>query len=219
MDIGYRTFLTTRQVYLPTGILTTVMPILTGIFTNFATQLNDYENYETHGAYEKAMIQKTFIINFITSYLPIFLTAFVYVPFGSWIVPHLDIFSLAVQPFAEDDKQLVAPKAGFAINPARLRKQVIYFTVTAQILNQVLEVVLPYVKRKGFSKYKQMQSDRAAKRGGASVDAAAHDPPEEASFLARVRNEAELDVYDVTTDFREMVVQVSLKCSCSMYVG
>ncbi|OCL05784.1 DUF590-domain-containing protein [Glonium stellatum] len=194
-------------VFLPTGILTTVMPVLSSIFTNFAAELTKFENYETHGAYETALTQKVFVLNFITSYLPIFLTAFVYVPFGSIIVPYLDIFSLTVKPFAENEKQMQAPQTGFSINPARLRKQVIYFTVTAQIVNLGMEVIVPYLKRRGFSKYKQFQSDRAAKRGGTAPDASANDPPEEASFLARVRDEAELDVYDVTTDLREMVLQ------------
>lgn len=194
-------------VFLPTGILTTVMPVLSSIFTNFATELTKYENYETYGAYEAALTQKIFVLNFITSYLPIFLTAFVYVPFGSIIVPYLDIFSLTVRPFAENEKQMQAPQTGFSIDPARLRKQVIYFTVTAQIVNLGMEVIVPYLKRRGFSKYKQFQSDRAAKRSGTAPDASANDSPEEASFLTRVRNEAELDVYDVTTDLREMVLQ------------
>jgi len=151
------------------------------------------------------MIQKIFVLNFITSYLPIFLTAFVYVPFAQIIVPHLDVFQLAVKPFAENEKQMTAPKAGFQINPDRLKKQVIYFTVTAQIVNFALEVVVPYVKRKAFRKVKEVQADRAAKRGGAAVTEDDH--PEESAFLVRVRNEAELDNYDVTADFREMVVQ------------
>ncbi|KAF2190943.1 DUF590-domain-containing protein [Zopfia rhizophila CBS 207.26] len=196
-------------VFLPTGILTTVMPILSGILTNFATQLTIYENYETHGAYETALTQKIFVLNFITSYLPILLTAFVYVPFGNIIVPYLDVFSLTVKPFAEDEKQLQAPKSGFTINPDRLRKQVIYFTVTAQVVNLGMELVVPYLKRRGFSKYKQMQSDRAAKRSGTLPSPAANDPPEDAAFLSRAakRSEAELDVYDVTSDLREMVLQ------------
>ena len=193
------------------------MPVLSSIFTNFATELTKYENYETYGAYEAALTQKIFVLNFITSYLPIFLTAFVYVPFGSIIVPYLDIFSLTVKPFAENEKQMQAPQTGFSIDPARLRKQVIYFTVTAQIVNLGMEVIVPYLKRRGFSKYKQFQSDRAAKRGGAAPDASANDSPEEASFLTRVRNEAELDVYDVTTDLREMVLQVSPSCWSSIW--
>lgn len=184
------------------------MPILTGLFTSFATQLNEFENYETNGAYETALTQKIFVLNFITSYLPIFLTAFVYVPFASLIVPYLDVFSLTVRPFATHEKQLKAPQTGFTINPARLRKQVIYFTVTAQIVNLAMEVIVPYLKRQGFIKYKAYQSDRAAKRSGAApADVSATDPPEEADFLRRVRSEAELDVYDVATDLREMVVQ------------
>ncbi|KAF2761342.1 DUF590-domain-containing protein [Pseudovirgaria hyperparasitica] len=195
----------TVLVFLPTGILTIVMPILTGLLTDFATRLTAFENYETHSAYEAALTRKIFIINFITSYLPIFLTAFVYVPFGSIIVPYLDVFSLTVKPFAENEKQLTSPKVGFAINPDRLKKQVIYFTVTAQVVNMAMEVIVPYLKRQGFMKYKEIQSKRAGNNG--TLDVAANDPPEEHQFLKRVRNEATLSIYDVTSDLREMVVQ------------
>ena len=172
-----------------------------------ATKLNDFENYETTDGYEAGMTSKIFILNFIVSYLPIFLTAFVYVPFGSLIVPYLDVFSLTARPFAEKDSQLDTPKAGFEINSARLRKQVIYFTMTAQIVNFALEVVVPYLKRRGFKKYQSMKAERAASKGGVAPSAGFNDAPEEVEFLKRVRNEAELDVYDVTTDLREMVVQ------------
>lgn len=152
------------------------------------------------------MIQKIFVLNFITSYLPIFLTAFVYVPFAQIIVPHLDIFRLAVKPFAENEKQMTAPKVGFQINPDRLKKQVIYFTVTAQIVNFALEIIVPFVQRKVFKKVKEVKASHAAKRGG-GTNPVADDHPEEAAFLVRVRNEAELGKYDVTSDFREMIVQ------------
>lgn len=195
------------QVFLPTGILTTCMPILSTVLTNIATQLNHFENYETDAAAKAALTQKIFVINAITSYLPIILTAFVYVPFGQLIVPYLDVFSLTVKPFAEHSSQMEVPKGGFQINPDRLRKQVIYFTVTAQVVNLGMEVIVPYLKRKGFAKFKQIQSERAARSGGAVPAASENDLPEEADFLKRVRQEVELDVYDVTTDLREMVVQ------------
>lgn len=152
------------------------------------------------------MVQKIFVLNFITSYLPIFLTAFVYVPFAEVVVPHLDVFQLVVRPLAENDKQITSPAIGFKINPDRLKKQVIYFTVTAQIVNFAMELLVPYIKRIVFQKVKEVQADRAAKRGGNSSPTT-DDHPEESEFLVRVRNEAELDAYDVTTDFREMVVQ------------
>lgn len=187
-------------------LLTGLVPTITTILTGIATRLNKFENWETTEAYDSAMTQKIFILNFITSYLPIFLTAFVYLPFGSLIVPYLDIFQLTARPFAENEKQLTTPQAGFVVNPSRLRKQVIYFTVTAQIVNFVMETALPYVQRRVFRKYKEIKNERAVKKG-ATPNAAANDIPEEAEFLARVRNEAELPVYDVSTDLREMVVQ------------
>lgn len=195
-------------MFLPTGLLTTLVPTLTVLLTGAATRLNDFENWETTENYEAAMTQKLFVLNFITSYLPIFLTAFVYVPFGGLIVPYLDIFSLTARPFAENENQLKVPTtAAFEINPARLRKQVIYFTVTAQIVNFAMETIVPIIKRRGFSKYQEMKTERAAKNGGAAPGATINDSPEEADFLARVRGEAELNTYNVTDDLREMVVQ------------
>ena len=184
-----------------------LIPTITTILTELATRLNDYENWETTEAYDAAMTQKIFVLNFITSYLGVFLTAFVYVPFGSLIVPYLDIFQLTARPLAASEKQLAVSKVRFAINPSRLRNQVFYCTVTAQIVNFAMENVVPYVKRQGFHKYQEMKTASAAKWKGANPSAAANDVPEEADLLARVRSEAELDVYDVSNDLREMVIQ------------
>jgi len=143
------------------------------------------------------------------------LTAFVYVPFGTIIVPYLDVFNVAVRPFAEDEKQLhhTATKS-WSINPDRLRKQVIYFTVTAQVVNALMELVVPYLKRRGVTWFMGLNFEnlfnlfgKATNNGTASVSIAANDPPEDAAFLKRVRKEAELDAYDVNTDIREMVLQ------------
>lgn len=182
------------------------MPILSGILQTVARRLTNYENYETQGGYKTALTQKLFVMDLVTSYLGIFLTAFVYVPFGKIIVPYLDVFQLTVRPFVENDKDMEIPKH-FEINPDRLRKQVIYFTVTAQIINFLLELVVPYVQRRGMKKYKQFQSDRAAKSGTAPPPVSENDAPEESAFLSTVRKQAELSVYDVDTDIREMVIQ------------
>lgn len=195
-------------MFLPTGLLTVFIPTLTAILTRVATQLNDFENYETNENYNAALTQKIFVLNFIVSYLPIFLTAFIYVPFGRLLVPYLDVFHLTARPFAEHDEQLKVPTPStFTINPARLRKQVIYFTVTAQIVNFAMETLVPIIKRRGLNKYQEMKTERAAKNGNAAANASAHDSPEESEFLARVRNEAQLGVYDVASDLREMIIQ------------
>ncbi|KAK6383922.1 hypothetical protein LTS17_003214 [Exophiala oligosperma] len=195
-------------VFLPTIILTLLVPAVSNYLTQFAERLTYYENYETQDAHDKAMISKVFVINFITSYLAIFLTSFVYVPFASLLVPYLDIFSLTVKPFAQNEKQMQPPSpAQFTINPNRIRDQMIYFAVTAQVVNFGMETVMPILTQKGTKKYKEMQSARAEKNGGTVPSVSANDPPEEKDFLTRVREEASLPDYDVATDLREMVIQ------------
>lgn len=183
---------------------------MSAVLVSTATKLNVYENYETQHAYDMALTQKIFIINFITSYLPVFLTAFVYVPFAGRIVPYLDVFGLTVRPFVS--KENVTSRRDFTINPARLKKQVIYFTVTAQVVNFGMETVVPFLKQRLFRKYKAYSEERAAKEDSrnTSVDqtpAAFEDPSEEVEFLTRVRNAAELSEYHVTEDLREMCIQ------------
>ncbi|ODH25934.1 hypothetical protein ACO22_04935 [Paracoccidioides brasiliensis] len=212
-------------VFVPTILLSLFVPTISTLLTKVATRLTDYENYETQDGYDMALTHKIFVLNFITSYLPVLLTAFVYVPFGKVIVPYLDIFHKTV-PFASSssssssaDNKNSARKAvvSFQINPSRLRKQVIYFTVTAQIVNQGLEVALPYIKRKLFRKYQEYTEEKAEKSGSSTPKAASASSstaaaileaaPGEAKFLARVRSEAQLSDYDVSADYREMVVQ------------
>jgi len=165
-----------------------------------AEKLTDMENYETVDAHQDSFVQKIFVLNFITSYLGIFLTAFVYVPFGKILVPYLDVFSITAQKFTAEGKPL--PTQVWQINPDRLKKQVIYFTVTAQIVNFATEVIVPYAKRKVFKTVEKVQS-LSEKNGQTLLE----DTADEAAFLQRVRDEAELADYDVTIDYREMVIQ------------
>lgn len=194
-------------VYLPTILLTLLIPTISNYLLQFAEQLTTFENYETQEAHDKAMVSKVFVINFITSYTAIFLTSFVYLPFASILVPYLDIFSLTVKPFAENEKQMQAPRPSeFTINPNRLKNQMIYFAVTAQIVNFALETIVPVLTKKGTQEFQKIQSSRAEKSGGSS-SASANDPEGEQEFLSRVRDEATLPEYDVTSDLREMCIQ------------
>ncbi|KAK6948401.1 hypothetical protein Daesc_010167 [Daldinia eschscholtzii] len=167
--------------FTPTIILTGLLPTLSTILSGFAEKLTDMENYETTDNHHAALVRKF---------------AFVYMPFGNLLVPYLDIFKMTAEQFSSDES---VTTEGFQINPDRLKKQMIYFTVTAQIVNFALEAVVPYVKRKAFKEVQKVQSK--------GKSPAASDVPEEHEFLERVRHEAQLDIYDVTVDYREMVVQ------------
>ncbi|RMZ81909.1 hypothetical protein DV738_g2037, partial [Chaetothyriales sp. CBS 135597] len=195
--------------FTPTILLTLAVPPTSNYLTSFAEKLSIYENYETQDAYDKAVVSKVFVINFLTSYTAIFLTSFVYVPFASVLVPYLDVFGLTAVNATEGEKTLDAPphQAAFTINPNRLKNQMIYFAVTAQIVNFALETVVPWFTRKGQDKFKQFQSSRAEKSGGAQPQVSDNDAPEEREFLQRVREEASLPEYNVDTDLREMAIQ------------
>ena len=189
--------------FTPTVILTTCLPLITGALTDAAKRLNDFENYETETANGRALTAKLFILDFITSYMGIILTAFVYVPFGSVLVPYLDVFS---RMFATEAARAKTTKGGhYTINPDRLRKQTIYFAVTASIVNFAMEVIVPYLKRQGVLKFKEMKANRTGQVE--QSDAVTDAPAEEKEFLDRVRSEAELPTYDVYTDLREMIIQ------------
>jgi anoctamin-10 len=129
--------------------------------------------------------------------MPLLFTAFVYIPFGNILVPFLDFWRSTAQVIAMSEKPL--PTQEFAINPARISNQMFYFTVTAQIVSFATEVVVPYVKRQVLSKAKEFQSN------GENLQVKDH--AEEVDFLQRVRDESELETYDVTGDYREMAMQ------------
>lgn len=54
-------------------------------------------------AHHAALVQKLFFINFLTSYIPLFITAFIYMPFGNLLVPYLDIFKMTAEKLSSDD--------------------------------------------------------------------------------------------------------------------
>ena len=132
----------------------------------------------------------------MTSYMALLFTAFVYIPFGEILLPFLSFWNKTAQFVTFSEKPL--PTKEFQINPSRIRTQMFYFTVTAQIINFATEVVVPYIKRKAFDKAKEFQSKEKPSD---------KDHPEEAEFLQRVRRECELEAYDVSGDYREMVIQ------------
>lgn len=201
------------QVFIPTILLSALIPTMSGVLVSAARKLNDYENYETQTAYDTALTQKIFVINFITSYLPILLTAFVYIPFASLIVPHLDVFHLTVRPFVSKEKATTAHE-NFTINPDRLRKQVIYFTVTAQVVGFAMETIVPFLKQKFARQYKEYKKKKYGRVNsgleGDHKQVRKHsyaDHEDEVHFLTRVRKEADRDDYNVTDDLREMCIQ------------
>ncbi|KAG6039125.1 hypothetical protein E4U41_003183 [Claviceps citrina] len=183
--------------FVPTMILVIFTPTFSAVLMKAASALTHSENYDTLDAHKAALVQKQFVLNFMTSYMALIFTGFIYIPFGDILLPFLDFWRHTAQTLTFSEKPL--PTQQFRINPERISSQMFYCTVTAQVVNFATEVIVPYVKQKALAKAKEFQSQ--------SRETSDQDHPEEAAFLKRVRHECALEVYDVTDDYREMVMQ------------
>ncbi|OOF91396.1 hypothetical protein ASPCADRAFT_211212 [Aspergillus carbonarius ITEM 5010] len=190
--------------FLPTVLFSLSLPSITNLLTEFAKRLTDYENYRTQDQYDLAQTAKTFVMHFITAFLPTLLTAFAYVPFGGKIAPYLN---------ALRDRGLLSANLAreIHIDTSRLQQEVIYLSMTAQVLNFGEEIVLPYVKQTLMHKWRDWregrESSRHPRRYSQRTDQLLVDAPEEAVFLSRVRDELDADEYNVHDDILEMCVQ------------
>jgi anoctamin-10 len=68
------------KVFTPTVLFSTLIPTFSGIYTQISKSLTNYENHRTDQAYETALTHKIFVLNFFTSYMSLFLTAYIYGP-------------------------------------------------------------------------------------------------------------------------------------------
>ncbi|GMF72625.1 unnamed protein product [Aspergillus oryzae] len=190
--------------FLPTVLFSLSLPWINDTLTDMATKLTDYENYRTQDQYDIAQTTKTFVMNFITSFLPTILTAFVYVPFGARLLPYLDVIRVGKLATAFDTRRV-------HIDPSRLQQEVIYLSVMGQVMSFGEEIVLPYVKRVVMQKWRDYRQKNVpagqGRRNSYRTDQLLNDSPAEASFLSRVRNETEADEYNVHDDTLEMCVQ------------
>ncbi|RDA96145.1 hypothetical protein CP533_1797 [Ophiocordyceps camponoti-saundersi (nom. inval.)] len=184
--------------FLPTVVLVVLTPTFSSILMRAATVLTERENYETIDAYHAALVQKQFVLNFFTSYMALLFTTFVYIPFGETLTPLLEFWRKTAQAVVSMGGKTL-PTQQFSINPQRIGSQMFYITVTAQIVNFATEVVVPYLTHKAVVKAQEFQV-----RGPGPQE---QDDEEEADFLKRVREECLLEEYDVTDDYREMVMQ------------
>ena len=126
---------------------------MTSSLTELATKLTDFENYRTKDEYDLAQVQKSFVLNFITSFFPVVLTAYVYIPYGARLIPLLI-------PSTWESKHVVS---SFDVDPHRLQEEVISLSMAAQVMNFGEEFLYPYLKRQALNLWRQhSRSQRAA---------------------------------------------------------
>lgn len=181
-------------------LLAIAIPYITSSLEGVAERLTEYENHRTADFHEMALNQKIFALNVITNYLPIFLTAFIYVPMGEKVVPQLEKILRSVLGRA-DFKFAVR---GFEVDQDRLRNEVIALTVTGQLIGFLEENILPLIKHKVKHLYRLYRKNYSSDVMLMNI---CTDEPHEAEFLNRIRNESTLPDYNVQEDIAELVLQ------------
>jgi hypothetical protein len=142
--------------------------------------------------------QKNFVLTFITKYLPIFLTAFVYIPFGDNIVGQTRNYFHNISGWEKTIAKDIH------VDTSRLRSEIIALTVTEQISSFGEELFLPLFKlkaRKWYAAFKGTNRFNYSRAEGSYESAA------EVKLLAQIRDESLRDAYNVQEDIQEMVTQ------------
>lgn len=178
----------------------------------------EYENHRTFDYYDMSLTQKLFGLSFIANYLPILLTAFVYIPLGDVIVPRLQACLNTV--FGEGLSRYL-DNASFRKDSDRLRNELIALTITGQLSDALQESVVPYVMHRVKGWYSTYRSYRSLlPHSSSSSSRAPHNhlgneeekQQEEAeaeaeAFLRNVQQQASLPPYNVQDDISEMAIQ------------
>ncbi|KAL3962922.1 hypothetical protein ACCO45_004445 [Purpureocillium lilacinum] len=179
--------------YLPTVLLAVAIPYMSSSLEGIAEALTQYENHRTADQHEMSLTQKIFLLNIITNYLPILLTAFVYVPYGHIVVPSLKRVLQRLLPSLSSRLSAEA----FRSDPNRLRNEVIALTLFRGEL-------LPLIKHKFLGWHRAY---RRAHSKDAMLLRMTTDDAEEVEFLKTCRNQGTLPQYNVQDDIAEIVLQ------------
>ncbi|CAE6500154.1 unnamed protein product, partial [Rhizoctonia solani] len=192
--------------FIPTIIFVTVIPRIMGVYNQNAGSLTHWENHAHESSFNRSLTLKTFALSSIVAFLGLFLTAFVYIPFGPdvmrWVNTalfdsgHPDITEAAtdagIKPLPPIDIQT-------KINPGRLHAQMFAYTVTNQAINFFLETGLPFILR-GVAKARVNRSINGKKKGDEKSDAVTQ-------LVEHAREESALPEYTLFGDYAEMVTQ------------
>ncbi|KAL6942152.1 hypothetical protein ACO0QE_003318 [Hanseniaspora vineae] len=120
----------------PIVLGTVFIPIITGIYSTFVDKMVKWENSPITA--HRSSIEKKFTLTFMTSYVPLFITLFVYLPSGYLLNPYLN----SIREFCSKIHVSVEDGA-FHVDVNRFRGQFFYFTVTGQVIAIAMEYLVP----------------------------------------------------------------------------
>lgn len=157
---------------MPTVLFIALVPRLLAVYHAYAVRLTNWENHPQQSAHDASLTLKTFALSAIVAYLGLALSAFVYVPFGEYLMENVQqslfastavvgagAYKIANQTKLSKAVQHNATSTNSTMdkmwssgakktNPTRLQSQMFAFTVTNQVIGAFLEVGLPWIQGK-----------------------------------------------------------------------
>ncbi|KAK6462342.1 calcium-activated chloride channel-domain-containing protein [Scheffersomyces coipomensis] len=199
---------------IPTILLSVFVPVLTIVYNLVGDFLINWEDHDNIYSQNQSILIKTFVLNFLTSYMPLLITSFVYLPFAHLIKPHLlDIKASIGNTIGENRfyyKYLTQLKKqeDFKINQDRLNAQFYYFIVTNSIIQLILKYGLPLILQFVFKLIKDfLNKPKAGEESSKEKKLVIEDNETEGPWLDNVRKSIELPEYNVNDDFRSIIIQ------------
>ncbi|WWC97550.1 hypothetical protein V866_004434 [Kwoniella sp. B9012] len=203
---------------LPTALFAIIVPQIVAAYGVLARSMVKWEDHPTPVGAEKSLTAKTFAMNAIVAYLGLFLSAYIYVPFGSFIMARVQHKLTKQETISVSDTPEIAGlgprtsgKEQKGIKAGRLKGQLFAYTVTNQVVNAFLELGLPFIMRfvDDWRAGKTTLKETIKTRGNNnSTEKVPRDDDEvEKKFLEKVERELALPDYSLFTDYAEMVTQ------------
>ncbi|ODQ82809.1 hypothetical protein BABINDRAFT_77028 [Babjeviella inositovora NRRL Y-12698] len=181
---------------IPTGMIVVFVPVLNLFYGKVIDAVCGWEGHTTVEGLRASKAHKQFVVTFLTSYVPLLLSAFLYLPFAHHVGAHLASAQRLV-PTLLSTRLGVSITPQFTVNAARLATQYHYFLFTNNVVGFATLFFLPIVVRHALPKAKTL----------ASGEPAVFDDGVDAEYLADVRAQIELRAYDVSEDYTQTVVQ------------
>ncbi|XAO22454.1 hypothetical protein I312_101225 [Cryptococcus bacillisporus CA1280] len=210
---------------IPTGLFVLIVPSIVGAYQCLARLMVKWEDHPTPVGEKKSLTAKTFAMNAIVAYLGLFLSAYIYIPFGSFIMTHVQTHLMGRLPVpVSRSANSTSPATSatssapasigaekHAINGGRLKSQLFTYTVTNQVSGAFLELGMPFIMRfiRDWRAGKTTIKEALKKTNGHGDSETVPTTEEEIEkrFLNKVERELALPEYDTFTDYAEMVTQ------------
>ncbi|CAI4055457.1 Ist2p SKDI_02G1940 [Saccharomyces kudriavzevii IFO 1802] len=127
--------------FLPTVLICTFTPVLTIVYNKyFVEPMTKWENHNSVISAKKSKEAKNFVIIFLSSYVPLLITLFLYLPMGHLLTA--EIRAKAFNAFSVLAR-LPTHDSDFVIDTRRYKDQFFYFIVINQVIQFSMENFVP----------------------------------------------------------------------------